>query len=305
MKKHIAFALLALMGTMMMAGCTKDVQTNGMNITPSKTEVGKEKKSDDAPSELEVDYSQYFEGLKGSAVFYNSEKETYYIHDRQLAEYESSPCSTFKIISCLMGLEKGVIKPSDSVLKWDGVQYPIDSWNQDLDYQQAFKASCVWYFRKVIDVLGKDYVQDVVNTLNYGNRDIDQWEGTLNNLNFPERKDLKEINGFWLESSLQISPKQQVDVLKKIFGDKTPFSQDNLELVKELMLVDNDNSAVKIYGKTGSGLKDQNWGDAWFVGFFEYKGETTYFAVRLNEPNLTGKKAKEIAINIIQSAFAI
>ena len=41
-----------------------------------------------------------------------------------------------------------------------------------------------------------------INTLNYGNCDISQWEGSGFNKN-------SLIDGFWLESSLLISPREQ------------------------------------------------------------------------------------------------
>lgn len=44
--------------------------------------------------------------------------------------------------------------------------------------------------------------------MDYGNKDISEWEGS--NINSYE-----ELNGFWLSSSLKISPLQQVKVLKK------------------------------------------------------------------------------------------
>ncbi len=250
------------------------------------------------------DYSQYFKNMKGSAVFLDGNTKIYHIYNQELAELQTAPNSSFKIISCLMGLESGVINPSDSTMLWDGTVYPIDAWNRDLDYQQAFDSSAIWYYRMVLDSVGQDYVQDTLNKLNYGNIDISQWEGSLDNKVFPQIKDLKSINGFWQESSLKISPLQQAEVMYKIFHDKDVFSEKNINLVEELMRIDNGSNQMKIYGKTGTGLKDETWADAWFTGFFEYNAETVYFSIRINEPNSNGQIAKEIAINIIDHEFA-
>ena len=92
-------------------------------------------------------------------------------------------------------------------------------------------------------------------------------------------------------------------MLRRIFEDKAVFSDKNLVLIKDVMLVENSDGALRIYGKTGSGKKDANWSDAWFVGLFEKDGETTYFAVRLNQPDTYGAKAKEIALDIINHEF--
>lgn len=290
MKKYKRFAILLFVliaATMAFTGCT---------------EVNKNSKAEGTP-EKEVNYGDYFQGIEGTAVFYSTKEEKYYLYNKELAEQPSSPCSSFKIISCLMGLESGTIDPSNSTMQWDGTNYPLNDWNKDLDYQQAFKVSSIWYFRKAIDLMEEDYVQDILNKLEYGNCDISEWEGSLNNILFPDFKDLEELNGFWQESSLKISPRQQVDVLRKIFEDKDVFSQENLNLIKEVMLNKNEDSSMKIYGKTGSGIKDDTWVDAWFVGMFEDNGETIYFAVRLNQPDARGSKAKEVAIDIINGEF--
>lgn len=300
------FVLIILLTMIILSGCnnngdayqetedTKEVNT----ITPA-TEL-----KNAIPMETEANYEEYFNGKVGTAVFYLNKENKYYIYNKELAEKESSPCSSFKIISCLMGLESGIIHPDNSVLPWDGTIYPVAEWNQDIDYGQAFQSSCIWYFRTVIDSIGGDYVQNTLDKLDYGNCDISKWEGSLVNMIFPNMKDNLKVNGFWQEASLQISPREQVDVIRRIFEEKDVFSQDNLDLVKAVMKVKNTDSTVQIYGKTGSGIKDDNWNDAWFVGMFDKNSDTVYYAVRLNQTGMRGPDAKEIALNIIKNEFS-
>lgn len=106
----------------------------------------------------EVDYSPYFNGLNGCAVFYTPARNQYDIYNPALAEKQRSPCSTFKIISSLLALQEGVIEPSDSVRKWNGELFWNAEWNRDIDFSTAFQTSCVWYFRQVIDELGRDKI---------------------------------------------------------------------------------------------------------------------------------------------------
>jgi len=252
--------------------------------------------------DLSDNLSEYFEGINsGTAIFYNHSE--YFVYNEELSQLRTSPCSTFKIISGLMGLENGAIDPVNSVKKWNGTNYPVESWNKDIGFEEAFNSSCIWYYKGVVEQLGKEAVQNTLKRLNYGNYDISQWEGSLNNLVFPDIKNLEEINGFWQQSSLKISPKEQVDVLAKIFTDKDVFSKSNIELMKEVMRFENGDSNIKIYGKTGTGFKDDTWIDAWYVGMFEQNGEVMYFAVRLNDPGSTSTKARDIAINIINNYF--
>lgn len=278
------------------------ITTGKLAADTSKEDKVKENEGKENTADIEVDYSSYFGELKGTAVFYNGNKNSYYIFNKELADYQSSPCSSFKIISCLMGLESGVIDPSDSVLKWNNTLYPIKDWNQDMDYRQAFKYSSVWYFRRVIDLVSKAYVTDILDKLDYGNQDISHWAGSGINKD-SEGNVLPDINGFWLESSLLISPRQQTEVMYKIFVKNQVFREENLELMKETMLIENNGSNIKIYGKTGSGKKDDSWSDAWFVGFFEKGNDKTCFALRINEPKAKSVNAKETAVKIINGEF--
>ncbi len=159
--------------------------------------------------------------------------------------------------------------------------------------KQAFQKSCIWYFRKVIDEVGDDEIQKELDALQYGNCDISEWNGS--NIN-----PLPMLNGFWLDSSLKISPLEQVKVLGKIFEGQSDYDSDNVEIIKKIMWTE-ETDTQKIYGKTGS----SGGGEAWFVGFAETEGERKYFAVYLDDSELkdqvSGNRAKEIALDILQS----
>jgi bla regulator protein BlaR1 len=247
----------------------------------------------------EVDYSECFDGFEGGAVFFNSDTNVYRMYNKALCEKRTSPCSTFKIVATIMGLENGVIKSVDSTMGYDGTVFSTRTWNKDLCLKEAFQESCVWYFRKVIDQVGKSEVQKGLVKLQYGNCDISQWEGSGINSS-------PKLNGFWLESSLEISPKEQVKVLADIFNGKTDFSKQNIEILKEVMLT-HKNEKVSIYGKTGTGknVKTGNRDNGWFVGMAENSDERYYFAVHLTDETkeVSGVKAKEIALNIINRYY--
>jgi bla regulator protein BlaR1 len=242
----------------------------------------------------DVDYSEAFNGIDGCAIFYNNDKKEYRIYNEEECNKEVSPCSSFKIISTLIGLKKGVLTSAETKMNYNGTKYSIAEWNKDLNLKEAFQTSCVWYFRSVIDKVGQETMQEELNKIHYGNCDISEWKGGNTNL-------LPELNGFWLESSLKISPKEQVAVLSNIFNGKTDFSNENIEILKEIMLVDK-NSRVSIYGKTGSGGKH----NAWFVGMIESGSEKHLFSVHLNDSKsneISGQKAKEIALKIISKYY--
>ena len=192
-----------------------------------------------------------------------------------------------------MGLNNGVLQDENSKMNYSGDQYPVDSWNGDLTLKQAVQTSCIWYFRQVCNKVGKNKVEDELIKLHYGNCDISQWEGSDIN----PRPDL---NGFWLGSSLKISPREQVDVLKSIFQKESIYSDDQINVLKNVLLYD-EVDGYKIYGKTGTNQEEEGW----YIGLAQKGNKECYFAVYLNNENsdksVSGSTAREIVINIFKS----
>lgn len=249
-----------------------------------------------AETTVEINLQEYFDGVNGTAIFYYPESDTYAVYQKELSEKRSSPCSTFKIFSTYVGLDMGVIQMNDSVRTWNGTRYWYEPWNRDIGLPDAFRQSCVWYYRQVIDDIGQPVMQAYIDEMNYGNRDISDWQGDLN-----EGEPLTDLKGFWLESSLKISPKEQIQVLRRIM--ERPEKGELANTLKLLMLSrDDTETSLKVYGKTGFGRVDGKNTDAWFVGLYERDGKTAYFALRLDDPDnprATSDKAKAIALSII------
>lgn len=250
------------------------------------------------PEIAEADWSEYFDGLNGTAVVYDISNSRYTMYNGDLALTRSSPCSTFKIISSLIALENGIFEPEDSTRDWSGEIFWNEDWNKDIDFREAFRTSCVWYYRQVIDDIGKDVMQKELDKLQYGNCDISDWEGRLNTNN-----NNRALTGFWLESSLMISPKEQVEVMERIFGDNSGYSEETQNELKQVMLVsEQERTDISIYGKTGMGKAEGIVADAWFTGFAEGTEGKVYFCVRLGRTdgmNVSSLRAKEIAIQIV------
>lgn len=60
------------------------------------------------------------------------------IYNKELALTQRSPCSTFKIISSLIGLENGIIDPDNSVRPWSGEIFWNEDWNRDINFLMHF-----------------------------------------------------------------------------------------------------------------------------------------------------------------------
>ncbi len=184
------------------------------------------------PEIIEEDWSDYFDGFTGAAVLYEAANGRYRIFNSELAQTRRSPCSTFKIISSLIALESGLFEPEHSTRPWSGEIFWNENWNRDIDFYEAFRTSCVWYFREVIDEIGPEQMQKQLDALSYGNCDISDWAGAQNTNN-----NNRALTGFWLESSLSISPKEQTEVMERIFGTKSVYSEKTQEQLKQAMLV--------------------------------------------------------------------
>lgn len=250
------------------------------------------------PITKEMDWSDYFGGINGTAVIFDPAENCYLIHNPELSLTRRSPCSTFKIVSSLIGIKNGVIDPEHSIRKWSGETFWNENWNRDIDFYDAFRASCVWYFREVIDEIGKDTMQEELNALRYGNCDISDWEGNLNTNNSNPA-----LTGFWIESSLLISPREQTEVMERIFGDNRNDSEEWKDLLKQVMLLpDQNESGLSIYGKTGMGKSYGIVVDAWFSGFADSPEKRIFFCVYLGETehkDVSSIKAREIASGIV------
>ena len=287
MHRKILYTTILSLLTFLFATCSfAQEQTSSTNSPQNITE--------------QIDLKKYFNDLNGTIIFYNPENEKYIVYNEQLSEKPSSPCSTFKIFSTYVGLLTNHIDPENSLRRWNGTKYWMNEWNRDIDLDNAFKYSCVWYYRRVIDDIGQETMQQYLNEYNYGNKDISDWKGDLNT-NEPSY----DLKGFWIESSLKISPKEQTQVISKIFADlQKANNQAVINEMKHVMLAyENTDQNLKIYGKTGYGVVNDEPADAWFVGMYEVNGKTNYFALRLDNPKnaeSTSVKAKEIAINIIK-----
>lgn len=274
----------------MLSGCSSK-QEKMEQMKKNQLDQSVKKESENTGEEM-LDLRNTFNSINGCAVLYSPSENKYSLYNKDMAEQEVSPYSTFKIISTLIGLHNNIIKDETSTMNYNGTQYLNLEWNGNLTLQTAFQTSCIWYFHQIINSVGEEKVKKELSELKYGNCDVSEWEGSMIN-------PYKELNGFWLGSSLKISPYEQVKVLSKIFEGESFYDCESVETLKKIMLIE-DNKEKKIYGKTGSGSN----GEAWFIGFTEKGQQREYFAIYLNDSlqreQISSSVAKEIAIKIIE-----
>ncbi|QGH36760.1 BlaR1 family beta-lactam sensor/signal transducer [Gracilibacillus salitolerans] len=226
------------------------------------------------------DLSTFFNGYDGSFVLYDLQKAQYLIYNKDKSVLRVSPNSTYKIYSALFALESGVITRNHNSMEWNGETYPYEAWNQNQNVFNAMENSVNWYFQKLDNKIGKENIQAYFQQINYGNQNVSGG-----------------MEGYWLESSLKISPIEQVQTLKDFYTNQFEFDEKNVELIKDAIKLETKDN-VTLYGKTGTGTINDKNVNGWFIGYVEAKNNTYFFATNIESDH----QAKgSIATNITKS----
>lgn len=229
------------------------------------------------------DLASYFEGVEGSFVLYDTQANQYSIYNQSKSEKRVAPNSTYKIYSALIGLEEGVIQVPDSTLTWNGERHSHESWNQNQDLYSAMKNSVNWYFQKLDQAVGKEKLQVYFDQIEYGNSNLSSG-----------------IKDYWIESSLRISPVEQVELLKAFYLNEMIFDEDHVNFVKETLKIAKQDEAI-LSGKTGTGIIKDKSVNGWFIGYVERTGRTYIFATNIEgKDNASGTLAAEITLSILK-----
>lgn len=229
-----------------------------------------------------VDLSAYFGEFDGSFVLYDLENDAWSIHDIDYATRRVAPNSTYKIYAALFGLEDGVITPDNTLITWDGKNYPFDTWNTDQTLQSAMSNSVNWYFQSLNEQLGAPSVNKYVQQIKYGNENMSG-----------------NFSSYWMESSLKISPIEQVELLTKLQNNSFSFAPENINAVKDSICI-SSSDAGSFYGKTGTGRVNGQDVNGWFIGYIETADNTYFFATNISaDSNATGGNATEITMSIL------
>jgi beta-lactamase class D len=224
---------------------------------------------------LQPQWQRFFDstGVKGCFLLYDAKAEQYHAYNPERCTMPFLPASTFKIPNSLIGLETGVIKDADYVIKWDSTRREIESWNRDHTLRSAIAVSCVPYYQELARRVGAKRMKAYLDTLRYGNADT----GMV-------------IDHFWLSGRLRITCFEQIEFLRRLHADALPVSKRSMSIVKDIIRLDSTANYV-LRGKTGW-TEAQNVG--WLVGWVETRDNTYFFACNLEmigaKPNLAARR---------------
>ncbi len=251
-----------------------------------------------SPNNVTVDDSlkKYFDenNVSGTFGLFDNGQGNFTIYN--LSRYKDSaylPASTFKIINSLIGIQTGVLNNEKTVIPWDGVirTFPggdtATSWNKDLTMEEAFKVSAVPYYQEVARRIGKDTMQQWLDTLGYGSL-ISKFVIKDN------------IDTFWLDNSLKVTPDEQLGIVKKLYFNQLQFQGRPQDIVKKAMLQEN-NANYKLSYKTGWGFRENGNAIGWVVGWVEENQHVFFFVLNVEGPHDTDMKT--VRMNILNASL--
>lgn len=231
------------------------------------------------------DFAARFAGRDGCFVLYDltADKVVARFNPRRCEE-RVSPCSTFKVPLALMAFDAGILANETTELKWDGTKTSREVWNRDHTAASWMRDSVVWFSKRLTAQLGTSKVKTYLAEFDYGNRDM---SGGLTRA--------------WLESSLKISPDEQLRFWRSFWREQLPVSEHAYAMTKRITLVATSPAGWTLHGKTGSGGSI-----GWFAGHVARGGREYVFVSSFTDGNEAGSDdhprgwiARDIAIEIL------
>lgn len=211
-----------------------------------------------------ADFAPFFDeyGVEGAFILYDRSADTYHIFNPERCRASFLPASTFKILNSLIALETGVIEDENEVFPWDGSDYGFAEWNTDHSMRTAIQVSAVWFYQELARRIGFARMQDYVTQVGYGNRDI-----------------TGNLDSFWLDGALRISPEEQVAFLQRLYEDALPFSDETMATVRDILVVE-ETADYRLSAKSGwvTRVEPQI---GWYVGYLERDGNVYFFAANI------------------------
>ncbi|SHE75323.1 penicillin-binding transpeptidase domain-containing protein [Pedobacter caeni] len=215
--------------------------------------------------------------VEGSMTIYAYNKQRWLYSDSLDAIRETLPGATFNLINSCIALETGVIRTENELIKWEG---------KESDLKTAYRNATNWFYMELAKKIGrKDYLE-FLKAFYYGN------------LNFAERS-----ADFWNTGAFGISPKGQIEFLKRFSRQQMYLSPRTFRIGNELL--NTEKTGDYTFVDQSSVVKSQGKDMAWYIGYVYNKTNAYYFATRIKKP--TDKKiadfqklARKITLSILK-----
>ncbi|WP_461017252.1 class D beta-lactamase [Streptomyces daliensis] len=212
-------------------------------------------------------------GTRGAFALYDVRDRRWTLVNRERAEQRAVPASTFKVMNSLVALESGAVRDETEVVPYGGKPQRLDAWEHNMNLRDAIRASNLPVYQEVARRIGRHTMEKWLDRVGYGNRHIGP-----------------DVDQFWLDGSLKISPVEQVRFLHRLSGRHLPASADSQRTVRDILPVEGHGDRT-VRAKTGwARLPDTDQG--WWVGWAEHDGRRYCFALVMDveRPELADKR---------------
>ncbi len=217
---------------------------------------------------------KYFDNNKVTGTFglFDNGKGRFTIYNvARFSDSAYTPASTFKIVNSLIGLESGIVKNDSTIIKWDSVTRTREECNKDLYMVDAFRISCVPWYRELARRIGKPTMQHYLDTIGYAAK----------NGRFVIKNNL---DSFWLDNTAKVTSDEQLGMVKKLYFSQLPFQKRTQELVTKMMKMES-NSNYSLSFKTGWGTTASGSQLGWIIGWIEENQHPYFFTLQIESAN--------------------
>lgn len=222
----------------------------------------------------------------GSILIFDLNDSAYYSNDFMWAETGQLPASTFKIPNSIIALETGVVENDSTLFEWNGEDRALNNWEQDLHFSEAFQYSCVPCYQEVAREIGLQQMTEFLDTLDYGNMQVDS----------------TNLDLFWLQGESRISQFEQIGFLQRLYRSELPISKRSEIIINRMMIIE-ENQDYTLSGKTGWSINNGE-DNGWFVGYIETQRNTYIFATNVEpKPQFQMNRFPQIRRDVTLTAF--
>lgn len=180
-----------------------------------------------------------------------------------LSMYKDSafaPLNTFFTVPSLIALDRGYINHTAN--SW----VPTDS---------------VAYYQSIIEKIGRVDLLKVLDSIHYG-------KGIIS----------KDLNSFWKDSSLRITPDEQLGLIKKLYFNQLPFQKRSQDIYKQMILKEN-NTSYKLSYVYGSAVSASTAN--WILGYVEENKHPYFFVMYVVDQNAQPKNKEANTVAVLKS----
>ena len=239
--------------------------------------------------------------FKGSFGLFDNGKGDFIVYNlKQFTDSLYSPASTFKIVNSLIGLDKGIVADSTTILgqnqdpaanaaslqRLENYKTGRSECDTPLTLSQAFRRSSPNYYRELAHQIGTTSMQHYLDTLGYARK---KGKFVVND---------KNLDLFWLNNDIKVTADEQLGMMKKLYFDQLPFQKRSQRILRGMMLQE-ENKLYKLGYKTGTGTSEAGTEIGWVVGWLEENQHLFMFTLQVESTK--GPRARNEKIDLLKA----